>query len=127
MFDKNEVRVQEGSALSSVRHGCGRALTEGCLRCEQDGLIPENDIRVVSAAQHTCAYDLLCESGGAHSLLCSAALFSLRCPAARCPLQIFTTLGEAVEATDLNLLLQQVHVDSNGKVKYADFIKAMLK
>jgi hypothetical protein len=52
----------------------------------EDGLIPENDIRV-----------------------------------------IFTTLGEQVEVTDINQLLKQVTVDSNGKVKYSDFIKIILK
>ena len=52
----------------------------------EDGLIPENDIRV-----------------------------------------IFTTLGEQVDVFDLNQLLQQVHVDQNGKVKYADFVKLILK
>lgn len=52
----------------------------------EDGLIPENDIRV-----------------------------------------IFTTLGETVELQDINHLLEQVKVDDNGKVKYADFVKIMLK
>lgn len=52
----------------------------------EDGLIPENDIRV-----------------------------------------IFTTLGEAVEATEINQLLAQVKVDANGKVKYSDFIKTILQ
>lgn len=52
----------------------------------EDGLIPENDIRV-----------------------------------------IFTTLGEAVDVMDINQMLTQVKVDSNGKVKYADFVKEILK
>ena len=52
----------------------------------EDGLIPENDIRV-----------------------------------------IFTTLGETVEVQDINYLLEQVKVDDNGKVRYAEFVKIMLK
>jgi len=52
----------------------------------EDGLIPENDIRV-----------------------------------------IFTTLGDTVDLQDINYLLAQVKVDGNGKVKYADFVKIMLK
>ena len=40
---------------------------------------------------------------------------------------IFTTLGETVELQEMNYLLSQVKVNENGKVKYADFVKIMLK
>jgi calmodulin len=40
---------------------------------------------------------------------------------------IFTTLGEQVDTTDINQLLTQVKVDANGKVRYADFVKEILK
>jgi Ca2+-binding EF-hand superfamily protein len=40
---------------------------------------------------------------------------------------IFTTLGETCDLQDVNYLLGQVKPDANGKIKYADFIKAMLR
>ena len=40
---------------------------------------------------------------------------------------IFTTLGEAVELQDINHMLQTGKVNEQGKVNYADFVKAMLK
>jgi len=40
---------------------------------------------------------------------------------------IFTTLGETIATDEVNSILEQVHVDDNGKVKYAEFIKLILK
>jgi len=40
---------------------------------------------------------------------------------------IFTTLGETITTDEVNSILEQVHVDDNGKVKYAEFIKLILK
>lgn len=40
---------------------------------------------------------------------------------------IFTTLGETIGVDEVNTVLEQVTVDDNGKVKYADFVKLILK
>jgi len=40
---------------------------------------------------------------------------------------IFTTLGETVTLEEINYLLSQVSVDDAGKVRYAQFIKMMMK
>ena len=40
---------------------------------------------------------------------------------------IFTTLGETIGVDEVNGVLEQVTVDDNGKVKYADFVKLILK
>ncbi len=40
---------------------------------------------------------------------------------------IFTTLGENVTTDDINHLLEQAHLDEAGRVKYADFVKIILK
>jgi Ca2+-binding EF-hand superfamily protein len=40
---------------------------------------------------------------------------------------IFSTLGEAMDASDVTYLLTLVKPDNNGKVKYIDIIKAILK
>jgi len=40
---------------------------------------------------------------------------------------IFTTLGETCDIQDVNHLLKAVKVDENGKVRYADFVKIILK
>ena len=40
---------------------------------------------------------------------------------------IFTTLGETIGVDEVNSVLEQVTVDDNGKVKYADFVKLILK
>ena len=40
---------------------------------------------------------------------------------------IFTTLGETISTDEANEILEQVAVDDNGKVKYQEFIKLILK
>jgi len=40
---------------------------------------------------------------------------------------IFTTLGESIGVDEVNSVLEQCTVDDNGKVKYADFVKLILK
>jgi len=40
---------------------------------------------------------------------------------------IFTTLGETVTLEEVNYLLSQVQVDEAGRVRYAQFIKMMMK
>jgi calmodulin len=40
---------------------------------------------------------------------------------------VFTTLGETISTDEANEIIEQVAVDDNGKVKYADFIKLILK
>ena len=40
---------------------------------------------------------------------------------------IFTTLGETIGVDEANSVLEQVTVDDSGKVKYADFVKLILK
>jgi len=40
---------------------------------------------------------------------------------------IFSTLGEALTNEDINSLLALVAVDDQGRIKYADFIKAFMK
>ena len=40
---------------------------------------------------------------------------------------IFTTLGETIGVDEVNGVLEQVAVDDNGKVKYADFVKLIMK
>ena len=40
---------------------------------------------------------------------------------------IFTTLGETIGTEEVNSVLEQVQVDDNGKVKYAEFVKLILK
>lgn len=40
---------------------------------------------------------------------------------------IFTTLGESIGVDEVNSVLEQVTVDDSGKVKYADFVKLILK
>jgi calmodulin len=40
---------------------------------------------------------------------------------------IFTSLGDTVTVEEINSLLSQVTIDEAGRVKYADFIKVMMK
>lgn len=40
---------------------------------------------------------------------------------------IFTTLGEPINSNELDILLNQLKTDENGKVKLLDFIKAIYK
>jgi calmodulin len=40
---------------------------------------------------------------------------------------IFTTLGETIATEEVDSVLGQVSVDDNGKVRYADFIKLIIK
>lgn len=40
---------------------------------------------------------------------------------------IFTSLGDTVTLDEINSLLSQVAIDENGRVKYAEFIKIMMK
>jgi len=40
---------------------------------------------------------------------------------------IFTTLGEVISLEEVNSLLEQVQIDDNGKVKYTEFVKMLLK
>lgn len=40
---------------------------------------------------------------------------------------IFSTLGEAMDLDSINHILAEVKIDSNGKIRYADLIKHILK
>jgi len=40
---------------------------------------------------------------------------------------IFTTLGETISTEEVNSILEQVQVDDNGKVRYAEFVKLITK
>lgn len=40
---------------------------------------------------------------------------------------IFTTLGEPIDTTEFNVLMNQLHADESGRVKYSEFIKLIAK